>query len=288
MPVRTIFATFLALFLLSGCQATASAPTFAGAIEDAPGVRVALMPGAPDGFHAGEIGDVYRAHWAGQDVWLFASEEALRALLEGDAFVQWLQAAKALIFHTPSGPVWYVPARADEDLLALVDAYQLQSWADAAQLAHLWQARGDNARKQNDFESAIAAYDRALALDPNFVDAYIGKGAALLGLGRAEEALHPLLTAVSLDPDAYWAQRLLGNAYLNLQRYRLAIAPLSRAYLLQPQQTQTLIAVALAVGRGGNPQQALQILAKAAARITDPALLEDIQTLHREFTGGGD
>jgi tetratricopeptide (TPR) repeat protein len=289
MSVKVLFFSLLATILfLTGCQsAQPESPTFVEATLDLPGERIYLAQALPEAFEAA-LKQVYQAHQAGEDVWLFASEDVLGPMDPLGDFRAWLWATRPLLFQSEAGPVYFIPADSEMDRLAFVLDQHLEKWADEAQLSRLWQARGDDLRSERDFEAAIEAYEQALALAPDFSDAYVGLGAALLGLGRSEEALDALLQAAALAPDDYWTQRLLGNAYLNLQRYALAEAPLTRAYLLRPEQPHILIGVALALGRSGRPEQALRVLDEAAQRIDDPKLLGDIQALRKEFSGAAD
>lgn len=146
-----------------------------------------------------------------------------------------------------------------------------------------WQELGHQRRVEGDFEGAIAAYESALALDPNNVEANAGLGAALLARGRAEAAIESLQRATELAPDHYWSHRLLGSAYLSLQRYPLAANELTQAYILRPDDLQILVGVALAQGRSGRSELALRTISQLRARTTDPGLLADADALQREF-----
>lgn len=58
------------------------------------------------------------------------------------------------------------------------------------------------------YNDALIEFDRALALDPHFVFALLGRGEALYRLGRAREALTPLARAIEMEPDHPGAQKL--------------------------------------------------------------------------------
>ncbi|MEH1793140.1 tetratricopeptide repeat protein, partial [Nostoc sp.] len=55
---------------------------------------------------------------------------------------------------------------------------------------------------QGKLEEAIAAYQRALQIDPNFALAHNNLGIALKGQGKLEEAIAELEIAVRLDPSS--------------------------------------------------------------------------------------
>lgn len=54
---------------------------------------------------------------------------------------------------------------------------------------------------RQDWQAAIAAYDQAIALDPNFAAAYSNRGAAFAAMNRCDEALASLDRAIGLKPD---------------------------------------------------------------------------------------
>ena len=278
----------LPLFFLTACAPPEKGPSFFDAIASLPGVRLSLVADAPAGFEQVTLPKVYFYRHQGGDIWLLAPANAL-AEQDGDgSFRAWLRAARAVRFSTGAGDVYWIPADRDADALAMITEHGLASWTDRDQLAGLWARRGDALRKERAYEEAITAYERALSLNPNLVDAHVGMGAALLAVGRSEEALQHLLFAVQEAPEHYWAQRLLGSAYLNLYRYALAVGPLTRAYLLRPELPDPLIGAALGLGRSGDRDTALRVLDKAEARIADPKQLQAIQTLRKEFSGPQD
>jgi len=51
------------------------------------------------------------------------------------------------------------------------------------------------------YDKAILAYDKALELDPNFIEAWYYKGVDLDGLGNHSQALKAYEKATELDPE---------------------------------------------------------------------------------------
>jgi Tfp pilus assembly protein PilF len=87
---------------------------------------------------------------------------------------------------------------------------------------------------------ALAQFERAVALDPNFANAVFHVGLALSdGLQRWRDALPPLRRAVGMptlsDPQIAW--QALGVAYLNLQQWSEAEGALRFAIDLDPQMS---------------------------------------------------
>ncbi len=277
---------FLALFLAVGCQVTENPADFFQRIAPLPGVHLSLVENPPAGFQTSDLNLVYAHAHAGDSIWLLAPQESLEQLDANGEFRAWLRSLQAIHFHTPRGDVYWIPQHKGEDRLAFIQIHGLTPWADAAMMADLWWKKGEQARAGQQFQEAITAYETSLRWDPDKIETHVGLAAALLGRGRNEEALQHLLWAAARHPDDYWTQRLLGQAYLNLHRYALAIGPLTRAYLLRPDISDILIGIALALGRGGQREMALQVLRQAEERIDDPRQEQAIQALREEFSKG--
>ena len=65
---------------------------------------------------------------------------------------------------------------------------------------------------------AVANFERALALDPNFAEAYLSRGQLLLELGRLEEARAACARAAALRPRNAQGLVFLGMALRRLER----------------------------------------------------------------------
>jgi tetratricopeptide (TPR) repeat protein len=72
---------------------------------------------------------------------------------------------------------------------------------------------GELDRQDGKDQTAIDHFSRATKLDAGFEDAFVGLGRALIGAGRAAEAIPSLETAVKLDPDSAIAHFSLATAY---------------------------------------------------------------------------
>ncbi|MEO9028848.1 MAG: tetratricopeptide repeat protein [Ktedonobacteraceae bacterium] len=92
-----------------------------------------------------------------------------------------------------------------------------------------WLNEGNALYNLKRYEEALDAYNRAIALDPNFANAYNNKGAALNGLKRYEEALDAYNRAIALDPNFANAYHNKGIALRNLKRPEEARAAFEKA-----------------------------------------------------------
>lgn len=67
------------------------------------------------------------------------------------------------------------------------------------------------ASRDNRFAEAIPLYDQAIAIDPDFTEAWMAKGVVLHNLGSYEEALGCIDHALALDPGNPTAWSLKGS-----------------------------------------------------------------------------
>jgi tetratricopeptide (TPR) repeat protein len=107
------------------------------------------------------------------------------------------------------------------------------SAATGALTAEAWCAKGNELFATQKIQ-AIAAYDRAISLKPDYADAYNNKGVALDELNRNEEAIAAYDRAISLKPDYANAYCNKGIALNALNRKEEAIAAYDRAISLKP------------------------------------------------------
>ena len=153
------------------------------------------------------------------------------------------------------------------------------------QMALLLRLHGDQMRKEENLQAAITDYEQALALDPADPEANAGMGAALVGIGRNEQAIPLSAKSRRSHPRSLLGASLARLAYLNLQRYALAADELTQADLLVPTEPHLLMGIALGQGRSGQVDLALRTLDQLAARTDDPQLLSDAEALRIEFSG---
>lgn len=118
--------------------------------------------------------------------------------------------------------------------------------------------------RANRFSEAVAACEKAIALDGKRVDARINHATALLALGRARDAKEVLDVALSLrhDSTAAWVNR--GLACMVLGQSDDALASYRRALELNPDFAEAHNDLGVALVRLGRPSEALAHFEQAA------------------------
>ncbi len=101
--------------------------------------------------------------------------------------------------------------------------------------------RGVRESQAGNKRAAIAQYDRAIALDPRFVDAYINRGNARATLGRERAALADYDRAIALAPQDAYAYYNRGCAKYKFDRQAEAMVDFERAGQLDPQFTLSVV-----------------------------------------------
>lgn len=117
---------------------------------------------------------------------------------------------------------------------------------------------------QNRHEQALAAYQRALAIDGTFAEARNGLGVIYAMQGRQQEALEQFRLAVKQAPNAAHIHNNLGYALYLSGSYAEAASALERAVALDPANHATHTNLALALDKAGDRGKAVQVMTQAA------------------------
>jgi tetratricopeptide (TPR) repeat protein len=123
--------------------------------------------------------------------------------------------------------------------------------------------RGQNAHAKGDLSRALALYEGALKLRPEFPEAEYQRGVALVALDRAPEAEKAFARAIELRKDWVLPQSALGTLLARAARDKEAEPFLRRAMQLGAKDFVTLDSLSTVRARAGDKQEALA-LARAA------------------------
>jgi len=94
---------------------------------------------------------------------------------------------------------------------------------------------GECYEKMEHYDQALVHYDRSIALDPNWVDAWIGRGVVKDMQGRHAEAVKDLEIATQLAPDNGDAHFFLANTLGRVARYEEALAIYTKLNAMEPE-----------------------------------------------------
>lgn len=126
---------------------------------------------------------------------------------------------------------------------------------------------------QERWGEAAAAYRRALAVEPELLEAHLNLGSTLRVLGEHRSALEHLDRAYTLAPDDPEVVHQLGQAHLQTGSLARAEPLLRRAVELAPAMTVARVDLSTVLLRGGRWAEAITML-RAGARVTpEDALL---------------
>ncbi|NCS02335.1 MAG: tetratricopeptide repeat protein, partial [Microcystis aeruginosa G13-11] len=145
-----------------------------------------------------------------------------------------------------------------QEKLAEIKAYLSDSPSlDPVRVSQLWQEKGLIHAMGKEYEQAIASYDQALQIKPDYHQAWINRGIALGDLGRYEEAIASYDRALEFKPDYHEAWYNRGIALVNLGRYEEAIASFDQALEIKPDYHQAWFIRGIALVNLGRYEQAI-------------------------------
>jgi tetratricopeptide (TPR) repeat protein len=130
--------------------------------------------------------------------------------------------------------------------------------------------RGQSAHAKGDLERAIAFYEAAIKLRPEFPEAEYQRGIALITLARPAEAEKALRRAIELRKDWPLPYTALANVLVRSNHDKEAESLLRRALELGAKDYLTLDALAAIRLRGNDKSEALSLATRATAD-ADPA-----------------
>ncbi len=133
-------------------------------------------------------------------------------------------------------------------------------------------------------EMAEAEYREAIAGDPDHADAHLELGLALADMGRVDEAMRELETAVRLAPEDPAARQELAALLMDEGDYRTAIGHLREAVRLDPDGFETHLDLGFCYAQKGFYVEAERAYERARSlRPDDVALLYDLAALHARW-----
>ncbi|MDZ8107123.1 MAG: tetratricopeptide repeat protein [Nostoc sp. DedQUE12a] len=128
---------------------------------------------------------------------------------------------------------------------------------DPVNQAQAWFYQGLSQAKTGDLLGAIASYDQAIELQPEFWEYWFNRGLTLFHLERFEEAIAAYETAIQLKPDFYKAWYYRGGTLGELGYFEEAIASFDKALEIKPDYQEAWSSKGLALLKLGWLREAI-------------------------------
>ncbi|TVU52107.1 MAG: tetratricopeptide repeat protein [Arthrospira sp. PLM2.Bin9] len=138
-------------------------------------------------------------------------------------------------------------------------------------LAEVWNNRGVVLTKLKRYQEAIASYEKAIQIRTDYPDAWSNRGVALGKLNYYQAAIFSYDRAIALKPDYLDAWNNRGQALMNLEQYDEAIASYNQAAKIRPNFYKIWYNKARCYALKGNRELAIENL-KRAIRINPEAV----------------
>ena len=120
------------------------------------------------------------------------------------------------------------------------------SCANKQQLAQVIVAEADRHLESGSLDAAIAAYERAIALDPKSIDPRLNLARTHASRGQYAMATEAVIAALDVEPSHPRGTLLLGQLHLAQQSYAEAVAALEEAQALLPGEFRPAFDLSLA------------------------------------------
>ncbi len=128
---------------------------------------------------------------------------------------------------------------------------------------------GEAAAKSGDLATAEIDLNKAIGIEPTYMEAYDALARALLGAGRREEAGRILTRLLQIDPHSTPHRLMLGDLLLLLQQPPRALAQFSLVLKVDPANADALFGFATAARAQGLEDKA--VAAMARGRVEHPS-----------------
>jgi tetratricopeptide (TPR) repeat protein len=133
------------------------------------------------------------------------------------------------------------------------------------------------AGETSNYEDKLGLYDKALTLDPLYLDAWIQKGFALDRMGKSKEALACYDRALEIDPENMGVRCLKGFAFNNLKEFEKSIESYDEVLKVNPDDVFSLCQKGSALESLGRYGEAMQCYDEALDIDPTDALIREIK-----------
>lgn len=142
---------------------------------------------------------------------------------------------------------------------------------------------GNQLLNEQQYQRAIAKYDRLLQKDSNYYQAWTNRGYALAKLGQYNKMLESCSTATIIEPEAVYAWNCQGEALHNLERYPEAVVAFNRAIALDNTDPVFWINKSESLGAGQQYARSLAAINQAIAALEKQEAVVGKEQVQGEF-----
>jgi len=122
---------------------------------------------------------------------------------------------------------------------------------------------GNALKQQGKLEEPIEAYNKALAIKPDYAEAYHNMGLTLQEQGKLEEAIEAYNKALYIKPDYAEAYHNMGNALKQQDKLEEAIEAYNRALAIKPDYAQVYSNMGITLQEQGKLEEAIEAFEKS-------------------------
>jgi tetratricopeptide (TPR) repeat protein len=142
-------------------------------------------------------------------------------------------------------------------------------FGDSLDAAYSLYLRAKIHTERDESQKALAALQRAVALQPNFPEAWSDLGQVSKGLLDDAGALAAFQRSVQLDPENAISQYRLGAEYLHQGKAHEAVPHLQESFRLNPRNQSTLYSLQMALRQDGQVEKAAEVKKQLAELLRD-------------------
>jgi len=117
--------------------------------------------------------------------------------------------------------------------------------------------KGGNYSFNNELSQAIAEFQKAIQINPNYARAHNGLGIIYLSMGQSQQAIAEFQKAIDIKSDEVSWHSALGIAYSLLEEYSQAIVEFRKAIQVNPNYAKAYSGLGAVYLSMGQPQQAI-------------------------------
>ncbi|MDA9261302.1 tetratricopeptide repeat protein [Planktomarina temperata] len=151
-----------------------------------------------------------------------------------------------------------------KDFELSIEAYN-KALAIKPDYAEAYNNIGNALKEQGKLEEAIEAYNKALAIKPGYAEAYYNMGNALKDQGNLEEAIDAYNNALAIKPDYVKANNNMGNALQKLGKLKEAIEEYNKSLIIKADYAEAHNNMGNALKEQGNLEEAIEAYKQALA-----------------------